>query len=318
MASSPVQASVIIPALNAAEHIEQQLLALARQRTDVSWELIIADNGSTDGTLAIVRRIASQCSVPVRLVDAAERNGAAGARNAGVAAAAGEFLLFADADDVVDEVWVEEMVRVLREHPFVGGKLEVLELNGEQVASWRPNMFEHDLPEEGGCPWVPGSNFGCTSVAHATIGGFDESIAIGEDTDLSLTMHAHGMTAVFAERAIVHYRYRQQPRQALRQLWTYGRHREALYARHGVESPTCLDALVVGYRVAKLTLRDLLRGRRPVTPALDLAFILGEASFLWRNPAFWQPVCRREALANPLRVQRERLVRLARRHQRKM
>jgi hypothetical protein len=76
---------------------------------------------------------------------------------------------------------------------LVGGRLEVVELNGEEVASWRVNWFDQDLPMASGRRWVPGSNFRCTDAAYAAIGGF-------------------------AERAIVHYRYRRDPRAAVRQM----------------------------------------------------------------------------------------------------
>ncbi len=306
----PVEASVIVPARDAGEYIEEQLRALAGQQTDVSWELIVADNGCTDDTVAIVERVAQEFPVAVRVVDASDRNGAAGARNAGVAAAAGRLLLFTDADDVVDSRWVHEMVCALREHQLVGGRVEVVQLNGEEVASWRMNMFERDLPAVSGCPWVPGSNFGCTVAAYKAIGGFDESVAIGEDLDLALAMRAHGITAVFAPRAIVHYRHRRKPRQAIKQMWSYGVSNGSLYATYELVPPTFLDGLVLLYRAMKRTIREGLRRRRPVRPAVDVAFMLGEASILWRNPAFWQPAMRRFRVANPLTVCRHRIARL--------
>jgi glycosyltransferase involved in cell wall biosynthesis len=307
-----VEASVIVPARNAAEHIEQQLLALAAQRTTgVSWELIVADNGSTDDTVAIVERVAAEYPVPVRVVDASDRVGATGARNAGVAAAAGNLLLFTDADDVVDPCWVQEMVSALREHQLVGGRIEVLELNGEEVASWRLRLFDDDFPTVGGRRWVAGANFGCTVAAYDAIGGFDESVSIGEDLDLSLRMHAVGITAVFAARAIVHYRYRNEPRQAVRQMWNYGVSNGVLYARYGLVPPTFLDGVIALYRGSKQAIREGLRRRRPVRPAVEVAFVLGEASIFWRNPAFWRPVTRRYRVANPVNLCWDRLARLA-------
>jgi hypothetical protein len=204
------------------------------------------------------------------------------------------------------------MVSTLREHQLVGGRVEVLELNGEEVASWRLNLFDHELPTVGGRPWVAGSNFGCTVAAYDAIGGFDESVSIGEDLDLSLRMHAVGITAVFAAGAIVHYRYRNEPRQAVRQMWKYGTCREPLYARYGLEPPTFVDTLVRGYRDSKAAVREGLRGRRPVGPALDFAFVLGEASVVWRYPGFWHPGTRIVSVGNPLSAQRDRLGRLGR------
>lgn len=305
-----IEASVIIPALNAAGHIEEQLQALAGQRTEVSWELVVADNGSTDGTRAIVEHFAPRLPVPVRVIDASVRPGLSAARNIGMGAGVGEFLLVTDADDVVDELWVQEMVLALRAYPFVGGKLETLRLNGGEVASWRPAVAVDSLPVMGGRPWVMGCNFGCTAEAFRQVGGFQEGIVGWDDVDFSLAMDAHGMPAVFAERAIVHYRHRPKPAQAVRQLWSYGRDSGRRYSRYGVLPPTFVDVLIGCERSAKGAVRDGLQGRRPVRHAVSAAFTVGEAVSLWREPSFWQPVCRREFPANPLTVQRERLGRL--------
>jgi len=233
-----------------------------------------------------------------------------------VAVAAGELLLFADADDVVDELWVQEMVRALREHPFVGGRLEFLQLNGERVASWRLPLGEQSLPVMGGRPWAVGSNFGCTAAALAAVGGFREDVVgIAEDVELSMAMHARGITVAFAERAVVHYRYRRRPREVLRQMWAYGRSRKAIYARYGIDPPTFIDTVVRCYRDAKSILRETFRRRLPVGPLGDAAFVLGEASAIWRLPRFWHPVTRIVSLENPvmrLRCRLDRLARLAR------
>ncbi len=310
---SRVEASVIIPTFNAAEFLEEQLLALARQRTDVQWELIIADNGSTDDTLAITESFVSRLPAPVRILDASARPGASAARNIGAAAAVGDLLLFADQDDVVDELWLQELVVALREHPFVGGRLEMLELNGAEVASWRDPVADEALPLLDGVPWAVSCNYGCTAAAFAAVGGFDEAVSGCEDQIFSLSMNALGFTAVYAERALVHYRYRREPLQAVRQMWRYARSRRLLIENHHVTPPSILDVLVVCYRAGKHMVRDLLDRRQPVRPAVDIAYNVGEASLVLRDPAFWWPVCRREKVENPLIVQRDRLGRVWRR-----
>ncbi|MFA7097562.1 MAG: glycosyltransferase, partial [Gammaproteobacteria bacterium] len=68
-AGEPVKLSVIIPCLNAERTIGEQLAALAGQRWPERWEVIVADNGSTDGTLAVVRSFADRLP-GLRVVDA--------------------------------------------------------------------------------------------------------------------------------------------------------------------------------------------------------------------------------------------------------
>lgn len=109
-AQHEVKLSVIIPCLNAERTIGEQLAALAAQRWSERWEVIVADNGSTDGTLEVVRRFAGRLP-ELRVVDASQRRGSGYARNRGAAVARGEWLAFCDADDVVAPGWVAAMGR---------------------------------------------------------------------------------------------------------------------------------------------------------------------------------------------------------------
>src|SRR3712207_4277359 len=87
--ASPLKLSVVIPCLNAASTIAVQLAALSRQSWPGEWEVIVADNGSTDRS----RRIAESYGdrLPgLRVVDASDRRGQAHARNLGAAAATGD------------------------------------------------------------------------------------------------------------------------------------------------------------------------------------------------------------------------------------
>src|SRR4030066_1864890 len=100
--------SVIIPAFNAAGTIAQQLESLATQRWSEPWEVIVANNRSTDNTVEIVNsfrgRIPNLC-----VIDAPERPGGAYAINIGGRSARGEPLAFCDADDIVCDGWVAAM-----------------------------------------------------------------------------------------------------------------------------------------------------------------------------------------------------------------
>ena len=92
--------SIIIPCLNAADTIGEQLQALSIQSWNGQWEVIISDNGSTDDTLKVVGKYRE--SLPeLRVVDSSDKPGAAHARNIGCGAATGDAFLFCDADDAV-------------------------------------------------------------------------------------------------------------------------------------------------------------------------------------------------------------------------
>lgn len=106
-----VRLSIIIPALDGAGTIGHQLDALARQERpdgwcDADWEIIVADNGSRDATLEIVKAFGERL-LNLRLIDASARLGASAARNIGSDAASGDMLLGCGADDEADAGWLE-------------------------------------------------------------------------------------------------------------------------------------------------------------------------------------------------------------------
>lgn len=99
-------ATVIVPAYNAAPYLSRCLDSLLAQ-TERAFELILVDDGSTDETGAICDMRAAQ-DARIRVIHAAN-GGVSAARNRGLAAATGRFVLFCDADDVVEPTWIERL-----------------------------------------------------------------------------------------------------------------------------------------------------------------------------------------------------------------
>jgi glycosyltransferase involved in cell wall biosynthesis len=129
--------SVIVPSFNAADTISGQLEALANQQWNQPWEVIVADNGSGDETVAIrkassLRLIAQNYSKKIllfRVIDASDKKGGAHARNLGASVAKGEALAFCDADDEVAPGWVAAMGEALSKYDFVAGRNQHWKLN---------------------------------------------------------------------------------------------------------------------------------------------------------------------------------------------
>ena len=93
--------SIIIPLYNKAGYIAETVCSVIGQ-SEENWELLVVDNGSTDGSPEIVRQLGEP---RVRLLFC-PRRGASAARNDGYAQAAGEWLVFLDADDLLNATYL--------------------------------------------------------------------------------------------------------------------------------------------------------------------------------------------------------------------
>ena len=219
--------SVVIPARNAAGTLPFQLEALRRQDHDGDWEVVVADDGSTDGTGAVAAAFGA--SLPVRVVDTGPRRGPAAARNAGARAAAGTRLLFTDADDVAAPGWLHGLAR--SSHLFATGPIPRFRGRGRPpdgllgLASRPPTLL-------GYLPYAPGANLAIDAACFAALGGFDESLRVGEDVDLSWRAQLAGQELAFVADAIVHKRDDDRAWQELRRHYHYGRADAVLYRRY--------------------------------------------------------------------------------------
>lgn len=230
--AAPCELSVVIPALNEERTLPAQLEALLAQEWTGSWEVVVADNGSTDGTAEVVRRFSA--GYPrVRLVEAGARPGLNACRNAGAAAGRGRSFALCDADDLVGDGWVSAMGEALRDHELVTGPLELDRLNPGWLAATRGRGDERGVPTFYGVfPYARGGNLGLQRATWERLGRFDEDFPNGaEDIEFGLRAWHAGVPLHFVEGAIVHCRYRSRPRELWRQGTTYGRSRPLIRRR---------------------------------------------------------------------------------------
>lgn len=219
----PVALSVVIAAYQAEATIGEQLDALAAQRVPFRWEVVVADNGSTDGTVALARSYADR--LPVRVVDASARRGAGAARNVGVTAARAPLVAFCDADDVVAEGWLAAMHDALHEHAFVAGTFEGRRLNDEAALRSRVLPQQDGLQESAHLPGLRhagAGNMGLRTDVFRAVGGFDPGALYLEDTDLCWRVQLAGVPLVHLPAAVVHVRLRGGLVSSARQGYDYG------------------------------------------------------------------------------------------------
>jgi glycosyltransferase involved in cell wall biosynthesis len=220
-----VELSVVIPVHNAAKTIALQLEAFACQNWCEPWEVIIADNGSTDQSLSICQQYGHRFT-NLRVVDASARRGSAYARNVGAVVARSKALAFCDADDQVAPGWIAAMGEALKRHNLVAGRTDCETLNERWLWDTRPQVLGSKEYFDGELAVVPSCNLGIRRFLHLRVGGFDTSIPLGttcEDDDYSTKLHILGEKPYFASDALVHYRYRRTLTGIFKQAIAYGK-----------------------------------------------------------------------------------------------
>jgi GT2 family glycosyltransferase len=192
MPSAPVpRVSVIVPARNA-EHWLGEALASALSQHDIPLEIVVVDDASTDGTVAL----AEQHGAPVRCLRQATPRGAAAARNVAIAHARGELIAFLDADDRFLPGKLARQVAFLDAHPELGlvhtGWDFVDELGRCIGTGWSP--LEGDVAQA----LLSGESIHPLAAVMrrapvVALGAFDETLPALEDWDLFLRLALRGM-----------------------------------------------------------------------------------------------------------------------------
>lgn len=185
--------SVIMAAYNAEDHIGQALDSVLAQ----DWrplEVVVVDDGSTDGTAEIVRRHPSV--VYVRQ----DNQGPSAARNAAVAHSAGEFVANLDSDDLVPRTRVTAQVTYLLAHPEVGAVF------GRQEWMNAPDWMARDSVY-GDVDGIPLSSVMFRRSVFLELGGYDPSFVHGEDMDLLMRMRERAIEYQVIPEVLLYRRY---------------------------------------------------------------------------------------------------------------
>ncbi|MGH7683621.1 MAG: glycosyltransferase family 2 protein, partial [Vulcanimicrobiaceae bacterium] len=193
--------SIVIASKDRANFLARALESLAQQQSTASFEVIVADNGSTDATPEVVERAIRAAPHPLRRIEAGNANRAL-ARNKGIAAASGELVLFVD-----DDVWLPP--NFVAAHAAAQRRRD-----GARRAVTGPIV---NVPSYDERPRPSPANFSraffCTCNASVPksaldeIGGFDESFDLygWEDTEIGLRLRDAGVEHAFAWEAFLYH-----------------------------------------------------------------------------------------------------------------
>jgi glycosyltransferase involved in cell wall biosynthesis len=186
-AMSNPEISIVVPVLDSMRYLPETLPALVDAvRRHGRAELLVVDNGSTDGSFDFARGIVGE-EFTHRLLHAS----IGAVRNFGAARARGAYLGFVDADCLVGPEYVAAMARVFRE-------LALAATGASYELPDRPHWIErvwfgmHDRRGDGPRAYLNAGNFAIRRDAFDSVGGFDERLETGEDAELGLRLTGAG------------------------------------------------------------------------------------------------------------------------------
>ena len=204
------------------------------------WELILVDNGSTDGTAEAIRRFAAAAPFAVRCVHAATP-GLSHARNAGLRHAAGRIVVFTDDDCYPRPDYLRAIVDVFASHQagVLGGRVVLHDPADARVGvKDAPAAFEIPPGAFVRAGVIHGANMAVRREVLEKIGGFDPRLGAGtrcmagEDTDFIARAVWAGWTARYDPRpSVAHHHGRKPGEAATRQRQAYDRGRGAYYGK---------------------------------------------------------------------------------------
>lgn len=197
-----IAVSVIIPTYNGASKIERCLTALRGQDFGQAFEVIVVNDGSTDGILGVLAKYPE-----VRVITQANA-GPAAARNRGAREAVAEIIIFTDDDCAPLSNWLTEMLKPFADPEVVGAKGVYLTRQREIISRFVQAEYEDRyrlMARQTTIDFIDTYSAAFRRVRFLEMDGYDSSfpVACAEDVELSYRMSAKGWKMLFVPNAIV-------------------------------------------------------------------------------------------------------------------
>jgi hypothetical protein len=257
--------SVVVPVRNGGSTLFETLAALVAQTGRVrAVEIIVVDDGSCDGSRAIVETFSEH--TPIRVIDG-PRRGAAAAVNCGVRAATQPVIAQIDQDVSLEPGWLDRVVELFSD-PQVGA------VQGRYTASRHDSFYARvmalDLEQRydrlpADVDHVCTGNTAYRASALADVGLLNEDLGYGYDNDLSYRLSAAGYRLLFCREARSRHRWREGLYGYVTQQYGFGYGRIDVVAAH--------PGRVAGDDVSPLGMMS-----HPIVAAVAL---VATASWLW-------------------------------------
>jgi glycosyltransferase involved in cell wall biosynthesis len=249
----PPKVSVIVCSYNGEGRIRQTLESLQKQSYK-NMEVIVVDDGSTDGTSKVAKEY------DFKLIRFGRNRGLAVARNQGVKESTGEIVVFTDDDCVADKDWIKNLTKTYAENPEaqgVGGRIEAYSTDTllEKYAYFtrhpiyvhRPYIESHHriinylrdflgmndsklLKDGQKIRGMMGANSSFRRSIIEEVGERDEQFRnYGEDWDLNIRLSKIGASLIYSDKAVIRHKHRTIFKSFIKHMFKYG---EVYYTMH--------------------------------------------------------------------------------------
>jgi len=197
-ATEPVLVSVVIPTYQHRQMVQEALSRVLAQETTLEYEVIVVDDGSTDGTDRVMERLIRETTGRLRYLRLGRNLGRAAARNVGVSVARGKIIAFTDSDCLPMAGWIEAGWQGFNDRAI-----------GVVQGPTRPHpgqprpFFNHFIEIEQFDGTFSTCNIFYRRDAIVAVDGFDPAIEYWEDLDLGWRVRRAGWQATFVPEAEV-------------------------------------------------------------------------------------------------------------------
>ena len=232
MTATALGVTFVVPVLNGGRWLRPALASIVAQRDGRPFEIIAVDDGSTDGSLRLLRNLERE---GVLKLLRGEGQGAAAAINAGIREATQPIVCQVDQDVILQRGWLVELLRVFDDPDVAAAQGHYITRPG---AGFWARAMGRDLEQRYSRIRGPFVDHVCTgNTAYRTralhqVSLLDERLGYGYDNDLSYRLHASGHRLAFCRDAISVHCWREGFRGYLRQQFGVGYGRLDVVARH--------------------------------------------------------------------------------------
>lgn len=220
--------SFIIPAKNEEGYIGECLESIKKQKQK-NYEIIVVDSYSNDNTAKIASRYGAK-------VVFEKRKGPAAARNTGAEKAAGDILVFADADVCFDRDFIYRVGRLFSKDARIGGaifRLETYDAKSSSVkAAYKLANALVNLSNRLGIVMTPGSCFVFEKGVFNAVGGFNHELLTNEDHDIARRIAKERHVRYFPEITVYTSSRRVAKRGIFRMVMTYAKSTLVYFLKH--------------------------------------------------------------------------------------